>query len=84
MLVAWELPATLAAKPLQAVMSGGVVGHGYLALTLSVVSSGRALPLCRVVVSVYASAIESVPDRLMPSVSLESCTLASVPCATTG
>lgn len=49
--VAKELLKTLATKPLQVVMDGSVVGRGCLALMLSVVYQGRALPLCWVVVS---------------------------------
>ena len=49
--VAKELLSTLAAQPLQVVMDGSTVGRGCLALMLSVVYHGRALPLCWVVVS---------------------------------
>jgi DDE family transposase len=48
--VAKELLTTLATQPLQVVMDGSVVGRGCLALMLSVVYHGRALPLCWVVV----------------------------------
>jgi Transposase DDE domain len=48
--VAKELLTTLAARPLVIVMDGSVVGRGCLALMLSVVYHGRALPLCWVVV----------------------------------
>jgi hypothetical protein len=48
--VARELLAPLAAQPIQLVMDGSVVGRGCLALMLSVVYHGRALPLCWVVV----------------------------------
>lgn len=48
--VAKELLATLAKQPIQLVMDGSVVGRGCLALMLSVVYHGRALPLCWVVV----------------------------------
>lgn len=49
--VARELLTTLASQPIQVVMDGSVVGRGCLALMLSVVYHGRALPLCWVVVS---------------------------------
>ena len=49
--VAQELLNTLATQPIQLVMDGSVVGRGCLALMLSVVDHGRALPLCWVVVS---------------------------------
>ena len=49
--VAHELLTTLATRPIQIVMDGSVVGRGCLALMLSVVYHGRALPLCWVVVS---------------------------------
>jgi len=49
--VAEQLLLTLAAQPLQLVMDGSVVGRGCIALMLSVVYHGRALPLCWVVVS---------------------------------
>lgn len=49
--VAEELLKTLATQPIQLVMDGSVVGHGCLALMLSVVYHGRALPLCWLVVS---------------------------------
>ena len=49
--VAGELLKTLATQPIQVVMDGSVVGRGCLALMLSVVYHGRALPLCWVVVS---------------------------------
>ena len=53
---AWFLPVaqglltTLAANPIELVMDGSVVGRGCLALMVSVVYHGRALPLCWVVV----------------------------------
>jgi DDE family transposase len=49
--VAEQLLATLASQPIQVVMDGSTVGRGCLALMLSVVYHGRALPLCWVVVS---------------------------------
>ena len=49
--VAEQLLQTLAAQPIQLVMDGSVVGRGCIALMLSVVYHGRALPLCWVVVS---------------------------------
>ena len=49
--VAEELLKTLATQPIQLVMDGRVAGRGCLALMLSVVYHGRALPLCWVVVS---------------------------------
>jgi len=49
--VAKELLTTLACHPLQLLMDGSVAGRGCLALMLSVVGDGRALPLCWVVVS---------------------------------
>lgn len=49
--VARELLTVLASQPIQLVMDGSVVGRGCLALMLSVVYHGRALPLCWVVVS---------------------------------
>jgi Transposase DDE domain len=49
--VAEELLKTLATQPIQLVMDGSVAGRGCLALMLSVVYHGRALPLCWVVVS---------------------------------
>jgi hypothetical protein len=48
--VARELLQTLATHPIQLVMDGSVVGRGCIALMLSVVYHGRALPLCWVVV----------------------------------
>jgi Transposase DDE domain len=48
--VARELVTVLAHQPLQLVMDGSVVGRGCLALMLSVVYHGRALPLAWVVV----------------------------------
>ncbi len=48
--VAKELLTTLARQPIQLVMDGSVVGRGCLALMLSVVYHGRALPLCWLVV----------------------------------
>ena len=48
--VAQELLKALATQPIQLVMDGSVVGRGCLALMLSVVYHGRALPLCWVVV----------------------------------
>lgn len=44
--IAKELLRTLAAQPLHLVMDGSVVGRGCIALMLSVVYHGRALPLC--------------------------------------
>jgi hypothetical protein len=49
--LAEELLKTLASQPIQLVMDGSVAGRGCLALMLSVVYHGRALPLCWVVVS---------------------------------
>ena len=49
--VAKELLSTLAAQPLHLVMDGSTAGRGCLALMVSVVFHGRALPLCWVVVS---------------------------------
>lgn len=49
--VAEQLLATLASQPIHLVMDGSTVGRGCLALMLSVVYHGRALPLCWVVVS---------------------------------
>lgn len=49
--VARELLKTLASQPIQVVMDGSVAGRGCLALMLSVLYHGRALPLCWVVVS---------------------------------
>ncbi len=49
--VAADLLTTLAAQPIQLVMDGSVVGRGCIALMLSVVYHGRALPRCWVVVS---------------------------------
>ena len=48
--VAESLLTTLAEQPIQIVMDGSVVGRGCIALMLSVVYHGRALPLCWVVV----------------------------------
>src|SRR6266508_978132 len=48
--VAADLLTTLAAQPIQLVMDGSVVGRGCIALMLSVIYHGRALPLCWVVV----------------------------------
>jgi hypothetical protein len=48
--VAKALLATLASQPLVLVLDGSVVGRGCLALMLSVVYQGRALPLAWVVV----------------------------------
>lgn len=49
--VAEQLLQTLATQPIQLVMDGSVVGRGCIALMLSVVYHGRALPLCWLVVS---------------------------------
>jgi hypothetical protein len=48
--VAKQLLSTLAEQPIQVVMDGSVVGRGCIALMLSVVYHGRALPLCWLVV----------------------------------
>ena len=48
--VAQELLRTLAQQSIQLVMDGSVVGRGCIALMLSVVYHGRALPLCWLVV----------------------------------
>lgn len=54
---AWFLPVAqallqaLAHQPIRVVMDGSVVGRGCLALLVSVVYHGRALPLCWVVVA---------------------------------
>jgi Transposase DDE domain len=48
--VARELLHNLAQQPLEVVMDGSVVGRGCIALMVSVVYHGRALPLCWVVV----------------------------------
>lgn len=48
--VAKALLANLAQQPLTLVMDGSVVGRGCLALMLSVLYHGRALPLCWIVV----------------------------------
>jgi hypothetical protein len=48
--VAQEVLLTLAQQPIQLVMDGSVVGRGCIALMLSVVYHGRALPLCWLVV----------------------------------
>jgi hypothetical protein len=54
---AWFLPVAqallqaLARQPIRVVMDGSVVGRGCLALMVSVVYHGRALPLCWVVVA---------------------------------
>src|ERR671926_809001 len=48
--VAQALLATLASQPLVLLMDGSVVGRGCVALMLSVVSQGRALPVVWVVV----------------------------------
>jgi hypothetical protein len=47
--VAQQLLTTLSAQPIQLVMDGSLVGRGCIALMLSVVYYGRALPLCWVV-----------------------------------
>ena len=49
--VAQALLQALARQPIQLVMDGSTVGRGCLALLLSVVYHGRALPLCWVVVA---------------------------------
>lgn len=49
--IAENLLQTLAQNPIQLVMDGSVVGRGCLALMISCVYHGRALPLCWVVVS---------------------------------
>jgi hypothetical protein len=49
--VAQALLETLAVEPIQIVMDGSIAGRGCLALMLSVVYHGRALPLCWGVVS---------------------------------
>src|SRR5215208_2793267 len=48
--VAEQLLLTLATQPIVLVMDGSVVGRGCIALMLSVVYHGRALPLCWLVV----------------------------------
>ena len=48
--LAQEMLQALKAQPLQLVMDGSVVGRGCIALMLSVVYHGRALPLCWLVV----------------------------------
>ena len=48
--VAQNLLLGLASQPIQLVMDGSVVGRGCIALMLSVVYHGRALPLCWLVV----------------------------------
>jgi hypothetical protein len=48
--VAEQLLQTIATQPIQLVMDGSVVGRGCIALMLSVVYHGRALPLCWIVV----------------------------------
>jgi hypothetical protein len=48
--VAKQLLSVLAAQPLQIVMDGSLVGRGCIALMVSVVYHGRALPLCWLVV----------------------------------
>jgi len=48
--VAKQLLRALAPQPLQIVMDGSLVGRGCIALMLSVVYHGRALPLCWLVV----------------------------------
>jgi hypothetical protein len=45
-----QLLLTLASQPIVLVMDGSVVGRGCIALMLSVVYHGRALPLCWLVV----------------------------------
>ncbi|PDW00406.1 hypothetical protein [Candidatus Chloroploca asiatica] len=49
--VARELLRTLASQPIHVVMDGSTVGRGCLALVVSVLYQGRALPLCWLVVS---------------------------------
>lgn len=49
--VAQEVLCSLAQQPIQLVMDGSVVGRGCVALMLSVVYHGRALPLCWLVVT---------------------------------
>jgi hypothetical protein len=48
--VAKALLTTLASQPITLVMDGSLVGRGCIALMLSVVYHGRALPLCWVVI----------------------------------
>lgn len=48
--IAKEVLMRLASQPIQVVMDGSVVGRGCIALMVSVVYHGRALPLCWVVV----------------------------------
>jgi len=48
--LAQDLLTRLAAQPIQLVMDGSVVGRGCIALMVSVVYHGRALPLCWLVV----------------------------------
>ena len=48
--VAKQLLSRLAQQPIHLVMDGSVVGRGCIALMLSVVYAGRALPLCWLVV----------------------------------
>lgn len=49
--VAEELLRTMAAQPIQLILDGSVIGRGCIALMLSVVYHGRALPLCWMMVS---------------------------------
>src|SRR6266536_3029262 len=63
--LAEELLKTLARQPIQLVMDGSVAGRGCLALMLSVVYHGRALPLCWVVVSAPKGHFPEAIDRAL-------------------
>jgi hypothetical protein len=73
--VAQALLQTLAHQPIRLVMDGSVVGRGCLALLVSVVYHGRALPLCWVVVAAPKGhfpedthrALLAVVQQLMPA-----------------
>jgi hypothetical protein len=63
--VAEALLKTLATQPIQLVMDGSVAGRGCLALMLSVVYHGRALPLCWVLVSAPKGQFPEATDRAL-------------------
>ncbi len=74
--VAEALLATLAQQPLTLVMDGSVVGRGCVALMLSVVYHGRALPLAWVVVkgkkghfpqAAHCNLLKQLPALVPPS-----------------
>ncbi len=63
--VAQALLQALAHQPIRVVMDGSVVGRGCLALLVSVVYHGRALPLCWVVVAAPKGHVPEATHRAL-------------------